>query len=146
MPSYVLDTNVFIRAARDATFNDELNRFLSANTPAIHLHSVVAGELLAGALAPALKRRIEADLIAPYERRNRVLTPTHRAWKEANSVLASLRGDGHVSANGITPSFANDCLIAASARDFGFTLVTANLKDFERLGRYLPIRITPPWP
>ncbi len=54
VPKYVLDTNIYIRATRDWQFKEELKQFLAANTPWIHLHSVVAHELLAGAVTDEL--------------------------------------------------------------------------------------------
>jgi predicted nucleic acid-binding protein len=43
-------------------------------------------------------------------------------------------------------SFAMDCLIAASARESGFTLVTNNVRDFELIGQVEPFRFVRPWP
>ena len=44
-------------------------------------------------------------------------------------------------------SFLNDCLIAASARDEGFTLVTRNLRDFDLVSEVEPgFRFVEPWP
>ena len=43
-------------------------------------------------------------------------------------------------------SFANDLLIAASARELGATLVTENLADFELIGQVVPLKMVRPWP
>ena len=44
-------------------------------------------------------------------------------------------------------SFLNDYLIAASAHDQGFVLVTRNLTDFALIGRVeRGLRYVPPWP
>lgn len=146
MPKYVLDTNVYIQATRTAESFEGLRRFLYAMTSAIHLHSVVALELLAGATTEEMRRHVDRSFIRPIERRERVFTPTHEAWKRAAGALASLIRDRRVSPEGIKKSLVNDCLIAASARDHGFVLVTDNTRDFALLNDYLPIEFVPPWP
>lgn len=146
MRRYVLDTNIYVRAIRDRQANDDLKRFLAANTPWVYLHSVVAHELLAGALSPAMQRDTRSNLLDPFERRGRVLTPSHRAWKEAAEVMARLIREKRLSPNGITRSFPNDCLLAASARELGFTLITANPGDFGMIAEVRPFAFSLPWP
>jgi predicted nucleic acid-binding protein len=143
---YVVDTNLYIRATRDAEWNQALEAFLGTFTPWVHLHSVVALELLAGAVSPELEQRTRASFIEPFERRGRVITPGAGAWQGAGSAVARLLRDRKLSPDGIGRSFLNDCLIAASARDDGFTLVTDNTADFALLGDLLPIRVVAPWP
>jgi predicted nucleic acid-binding protein len=54
---------------------------------------------------------------------------------------------GRVSPGAFARSFLNDCLIAASARDEGFTLVTRNLRDFDLVSEVEPgFRFVEPWP
>lgn len=146
MPKYVLDTNLYIQATRSAASFEALRRFLYVNTAAIHLHSVVALELLAGATTEKMRRWVERSFIRPIERRERVFTPTHDASKRAAGVLASLVRDRRVRPKGIKKSLVNDCVIAASARDHGFVLVTDNIRDFALISDYLPIEFVPPWP
>jgi predicted nucleic acid-binding protein len=147
VPRYVLDTNLYVRATRDADWNEALERFVLACTPEIYLHSVVALELLAGATGAALARKTEERFIRPFERRGRVFTPSHAAWKRAAGALARLVGERKVSpGTGITKSLVNDCIIAASAQDHGFVLVTDNQKDFALIQRALPLEFVPPWP
>ncbi|MGH7467575.1 MAG: type II toxin-antitoxin system VapC family toxin [Longimicrobiales bacterium] len=67
MPKYVLDTNLYIRATRDDDWNRQLAAFVTTFTPEIHLHSVVAFELLAGALTSALRRRTQRHFIEPFD-------------------------------------------------------------------------------
>lgn len=146
MPKYVLDTNLYVRATRSTTSYEALRRFLYVKTSTIHLHSVVALELLAGATTEKMRRNVERSFIRPIERRERVFTPTHEAWKRAAGALASLVCDRRVRPENIKKSFVNDCVIAASARDHGFTLVTDNIRDFAFISDYLPIEFAAPWP
>jgi predicted nucleic acid-binding protein len=43
-------------------------------------------------------------------------------------------------------SFANDLLLAATARELGATIITRNLSDFELISRVAPIKALAPWP
>lgn len=146
MQKYVLDTNLYIKATRDDGWNQALETFLLTCTPGIHLHSVVAMEVLAGASSPDLEEMTQERFIRPLERRSRVFTPTHDAWKRAAAALRHLLRERKVSPNGIRRSLINDLLIAASARDHGFVLVTDNEKDFELISEILPVSFVPPWP
>jgi predicted nucleic acid-binding protein len=147
LPRYVIDTNLYIRSTRDAESNRGLERFVVTFAPQIYLHSVVALEILAGATTPDLERRTQELFIRPLERRDRVFTPSHAAWKRAAAAIAKLVRERKVSPGmGIRRSLVNDCLIAAAARDFGYVLITDNAKDFDLISRILPMEFVPPWP
>lgn len=146
MPKYLLDTSLYVYATRDDRWNDELDAFYWAQAPFVYLHSVVAGELLAGALHPDLERRTQERFIEPFEATRRVITPSHAAWKRAGQVVAQLVRDRKLSPNGIRRSFLNDCLIAASAREHGLVVVTDNTRDFDLIRTVLHIECVPPWP
>jgi hypothetical protein len=45
-----------------------------------------------------------------------------------------------------TRSFANDLLIAASARELGAVILTENMDDFGLISSVLDIRCVQPWP
>jgi predicted nucleic acid-binding protein len=143
---YVLDTNLFIDAARDRGKAEELSAFTSAFLPQVHLHSIVVQELLAGATNSEWRRDIERGLVGPFERRGRILTPSYRAWKRSGEVVAELVEAKRLSVTGIRRSFLNDVLLAASCREEGFTLVTGNVKDFAMIAEVEPVRFVPPWP
>lgn len=146
MTRYVLDTNLYIDATRGTRANRALVEFFTRHTPRIHLHSVVAGELLAGATARGLEAKTRRAFLAPLEAVGRVLTPSHEAWKRAGAILAGLVRGGVVSPGGFGRSFFNDCLIAASAREHGFVLITSNTADFERISTVEPFSFRGPWP
>ena len=146
MPKYVLDTSLYVYATRSEDWSRELQAFYQAFAPFVYLHSVVAGELLAGATSPELERRTRRHLLAPFEATGRLVTPGHDAWKRAGAVVARLVSEKRLSPNGIRRSFLNDCLIAASARDHGLVVVTDNLRDFELIRTVEPVSIASPWP
>lgn len=146
MPKYVLDTSLYVYATRSEAWNRELQAFYQALAPFVYLHSVVAGELLAGSTSPELERRTQRGFIAPFEATGRLVTPGHGAWKRAGAVVARLVREKRLSPNGIRRSFLNDCLIAASARDHGLVVVTDNLRDFELIRTVEPVEVAPPWP
>ena len=141
---YVLDTNVFIRAARDSAFGEDLTRFHAAFAPFEHLAAVVAQELIAGARGLAAKT-IERAIIEPFERRGRIIVPSYAAWKETGAVLSALVSSG-IRWPDVSRSFVNDILLAMSCREAGMVLVTGNLRDFERIARVKPFEFTAPWP
>jgi predicted nucleic acid-binding protein len=143
---YVLDSNIYISATRDEAWNDELEAFMWSSTPFVYLHSVVAGELLTGAISVELERRTYSEFIAPLEETNRVITPTHAAWKRAGLIIAKLIRTRRLAAGAVPRSFFSDCLIAASARESGCTIITRNLKDFELIRTVERVEVVPPWP
>ena len=68
-------------------------------------------------------------LLAPFEKAGRIVTPSHREWKQTGDILAKvleLRPD----LKSKLPSLVNDCLLALSARALGATLYTRNRNDF----------------
>jgi len=146
MPKYILDTGLYIRATREDPWNQALEEFAWNFAPFIYLHSTVAHELLAGALSTVLERRTQEQFISPFETTRRVITPTHRTWRQAGLVVAQLVRTRQLSPNGVTRSFPNDCLIAASAREQGMTVITENERDFRLISTVLPVRFCPPWP
>lgn len=143
---YALDTNLYIAAIRDKASGAALENFSSEHLPAIHLHAVVVQELLAGAIDVQKERSLHTNLISPFERRRRIITPSYRAWRRAGEIIARLIQRKLVKPGDFPRSFQNDCLIAASCREAGITLVTNNLRDYELIGQIEPVEVVPPWP
>src|SRR6185369_33320 len=99
----------------------------SAFAPFLHLSAVVAQELRAG-VAPHAGSRFEAAMFGPFERRERVITPSYAAWIDTGRVLAELVAPSQWRS--VTRSFVNDVLLAMSCREAGAILVTGNTRDF----------------
>ena len=146
MARYALDTNLYIAAARNKDWAKRLERFSSAYLPSIHLHAVVAQELLAGAIDKRRERLVEESLVSPFERRGRIVTPSFSAWKSAGLILSRLVQRGSMSPGGFKRSFLNDCVLAASCREEGITIITTNRDDFGLIREVHAFDYVEPWP
>ena len=146
MKRYVLDSNLFIAAARDREKAEELSAFSSSHLPHLHLHAVVAQEILAGATSAEWRRELERGIVGPYERRGRIITPDYRAWKRSGEILADLIRTKRLPSGGVGRSFLNDLLIATSCREAGCTLITSKTKDFELIAEQESFSFMRSWP
>jgi predicted nucleic acid-binding protein len=140
---YTVDTNLYVDALRTTEGNAALIAFHAAYAPFELLSAVVAQELRAGVRGRAA-RMLEAAIIAPFERRARLITPSYSAWKESGRVLAELVAPAAWSA--VPRSFVNDVLLAMSCRESGVVLVTNNLRDCARIADVRAFDFVPPWP
>ncbi len=143
---FVLDTNIYIGAARNKKKAEELKNFVSAQLPFLYLHAVVVQELLAGATSLKSASEIEKSLVRPFEKRGRLIIPSWRAWKRSGQMVAELIARKALSPSGYTHSFLNDALLAASLREEGTILITRNLEDFKLLAKVATFRFLEPWP
>ena len=133
MKKHVIDTGVYIDLIRGGPSLLIVQELYAKETPGIYFSSVVAQELFAGAHSVSGRRRVQT-LVAPFERSGRIVTPTHRDWKETGDVLARiLRASPEIKSR--LPRLVNDCLIALSARSLGATVYTRNRADFALLQR-----------
>ena len=140
---YTVDTNLYIDAMRTADGNAALRAFHAAYAPFEHLSAVVVQELRAGVRGRAAAR-LEAAIVAPFERRGRLVTPSYAAWKESGRVLAELVGGAEWRS--VSRSFVNDVLLAMSCREAGIVLVTKNLRDCARISAVRRFDYVAPWP
>lgn len=132
---------------RNAEARAELARWQRGMAPYIYQHTVVVAELLMGAKDEAIWKRWHTRWVAPAERVRRVFLPDAGTWLRASRIVARLAEAGKISAGGARPSFFNDCLLAASARDHGYTLVTHNRADFDLIALVEPAaRAVSPFP
>jgi len=143
---YVLDTQLYIEAARDLEKAQALAKFSVAFLPSLFLHAVVVQEILAGAVSKKRRREVERGLVDPFERRGRVVVPGYRAWKRSGEIVADLVARGELSPGGLRRSFMNDVLLAASCRESGLILITRNVGDFELIATEESLRFMKPWP
>jgi predicted nucleic acid-binding protein len=117
-----------------------------ASLPRILLHAVVVQEILAGAVSEGARRDIYRDLVRPFERRRRLLTPGYASWRRSGEIVAALIDQGELTVGGIPRSFMNDALLAASCREEGVVVITRNRRDFARIRLVEPVQFEDPWP
>lgn len=137
---YVIDTNLYIRALHDADFASALESFQQAAFTRLWLSAVVVFEVMVGAFADSRAEAWERWLVQPFSRRNRVLVPDERSWRLAAGMHRDIRGIGGFEAKLRQRSFLNDMLIAATCRQVGATLLTANAIDYQLLNRVVGVR------
>lgn len=142
---FLLDTNVYIESFTRGPDHSEFRAFHASVLPQLILSAVVVHELRVGARSASQRRHLDG-LVEVFRTRKRLHVPSLATWQLAASVDQDLRKAGGYSASLTQRSFANDILLAASARELGATIVTRNLADFEVIGRVMPVAAVPPWP
>ncbi|HWC72420.1 MAG TPA: type II toxin-antitoxin system VapC family toxin [Gemmatimonadales bacterium] len=146
MTKFVLDTNIFIHADRDPAWAEQLVAFYATFLPVTFLHAIVVQELLLGAVDPRRGRDLYAAYVAPFEARQRIVTPSYTSWRRSGQVVAALVQRRRVSPGGFSRSFLNDVLLAASCREAGLVLITTDTADFSRIRIVEAVQFTQPWP
>lgn len=137
---YTLDSNVLIDAIRMPVALEQLKGFLSWALPQTVLSSVVGSELLAGARSEATRRLVEEEFLGPFVRRGRIVAPSVAAWHR----MGVLRGQLDKARHG--PDWQNDVLLASTAREHGWVVITrdADLSGLQAAIRGL--RVEAPFP
>ena len=143
---YVLDTQLFISAFRDRAANEALQQFHRGFAPFEYLSAIVAQELRAGITRPRDRNALERHVLDVFERVNRTITPSLEAWHRSGDLLAEMARKEGLEIARVSKAFANDVLLAVSCREAGCTLVTDNVRDFERIRRFTPFDFIRPWP
>lgn len=143
---YLLDSNIYIRAFREARFGRELQEFHRRELPRVVVSAVVASELLIGAQRPDRERALRRTLIEPFQSRRRFITPSWSTWELATAVDRRLRSRVGSRSRLEQRSFFQNILIAATARELGATIITMNLADFALIARHIDIAYAGPWP
>jgi predicted nucleic acid-binding protein len=143
---YLLDSNIYIDSFNNAAFGAEFRAFHQAALPRLVLSAVVAHELLVGANDSGRWRALQKAILEPFRTRRRVHTPSLSTWELAVEIDRGLRALGGYAGSLAQRHFANDIMIAATAREIGATIVTRNLGDFGIIAQVVPIQVEPPWP
>ncbi len=145
VPKYVLDSNCYIDADRDPASRQLLRAFVAVATPFIYLSSVVAAELRMGATVKA-RRRLEQELVEPFECVGRILAPSAAAWTALGTTLAALVEEDGRDLRTVKRSFIFDVLLAYSCREVGAVLVSRNATDLARIKRVFDFKYAAPFP
>jgi predicted nucleic acid-binding protein len=137
---YSLDANVFVDALRQPHELDRLSEFLRWGLSRTVLSSVVAAELSAGVRTDGARKILDERILAPFSRRNRIVAPSEGAWHRVGGLMAM------TNATRVSASRQNDLLLAAQARESGWTVVTRD-RDFDALRRLIGgLRVAEPFP
>jgi predicted nucleic acid-binding protein len=128
----LFDSSVYIESLRRGTDMIGL-RWQAAGRP-VWLSAVVLAELYAGAYGKS--RKAVSELERDFERNSRLLVPDHLAWRRTGQVLSQLRRKYDLDSVGRV-RLMNDLLIATSAGGAGITVLTHNLRDFDRIGEFV---------
>ena len=139
MSGFLLDTNVpseLVRTRPDARVE---NWVYSKDEQSLYLSAVTIGELRQGIVPlPGGKRRaklerwLEKDLVPQF--RGRILPVNHFIADRWGTLSGECRLRG-------TPLNTADGMIAATALEYEFIVVTRNVKDFRGLG----VTVFNPW-
>ena len=143
---YLVDSSIYIRGFREAAFGAALRDFHARHLPHLVLSAVVVHELLVGAVTSRKAQSLQRGIVQPFRARQRVHVPARQTWELAADVDRRLRRRPALAAKLRTRSFANDMLLAASAREIGAVILTENMDDFGLISSVLDVRCIPPWP
>ncbi len=142
--TYLLDTNIYVEAARSESGRARFRAAFSPLLSATFLSAVVAHELRASA-ADRQTAALVRDFTRPMERTGRVVSPTFDDWMMAGEVVTGIqeRDRGWRSK---LPALLNDILIALCARRIGAMIITHNREDFRLIRRHVgfSLRIVEP--
>jgi predicted nucleic acid-binding protein len=142
----VLDTNCFIEASRSDAASAAFELFSLRAARRLHLSSVVAAELRAGASRASERKQLENRVLAPYASRDRIVTPSAAAWDALGTTLATLVQEDGLQLKTTPRSFIFDILIAFSCKEIGAVLISANSRDLARIARVFAFDFVPPYP
>jgi predicted nucleic acid-binding protein len=143
---YVLDTQLFIQGFRESAANEALQAFHRACAPFEYLSAVVAQELRSGVQSARDRQALERQVLNIFERANRVITPSVRAWQASGDLLGELARKEGLEVARCSKAFGNDILLALSCREAGCVLITDNERDFARISRFVDLDFVRPWP
>ncbi len=137
---YTLDSNVVIDAVRQPDSMVQLKAFLEWALPYTALTSVVVLELLRGARTHEARAFLEAQIIGPFARRRRIVAPSIAAWTRTGTLL------GQLDVKPESISVQNDVLIACTARELGWVVITKDRDLFRLRTDISGLRVHAPFP
>ena len=142
MAGILFDTSVYIRALRQGDPSiltvRRARRARDGGSYPLWLSAVVLSELLIGANEKSAQRQL-LETEQEFIKLNRLLVPVQRDWSLAGQALAQIGAKYGYEEVGRT-RLINDALIAMSAARNGFTVLTKNTTDFQRIAEFRPFR------
>ena len=140
MANLIVDTSVYVDFFRGRIpKNHPVGRTLNDLAHSIHLSSVVAQELFAGAAETSAISHLER-FFGDFGAFGRIVTPTREDWFECGRVLSKIgKRFGFESIK--RGRLVNDVLIALSCARVEARLVTFNEKDFKMISEFVDFDI-----
>jgi tRNA(fMet)-specific endonuclease VapC len=123
MPQYMLDTNICIHVVKN--YPPQLRERFNRLAERLCISTITLAELHYGAEKSA-RRLDNLEAIRQFVARLAILPFNEEAAAHFGSIRAELERAG-------TPAGAYDMLIAGHARSEGMTVVTNNLREFQRM-------------
>jgi predicted nucleic acid-binding protein len=143
---FLVDTNLYIRGLTDAAFGEALAQFQQRALERLWISAIVVFEVTVGARDASHAAAWERWLVRPFRTRERVLVPVESTWQIAAEARRRLGATKRYAGSLAHASFQNDLLIAATCRERGATLITANVRDFEIIKRVIGLRYATSFP
>jgi predicted nucleic acid-binding protein len=134
----ILDTNLYILLLTPSPEREAVEGYLRRPNFQLYLCSIVAQELMVGAVGRRGERFYER-YFRPYERAGRLVSPTYRDWVEAGRIQARLFQQRR-DLKDLIPSLTSDILIALCGLRIGAVVYTLNKEDFTLLHSIKPFR------
>ena len=103
---YVLDTQLFIEGFRQPNANEALQAFHRAFAPFEYLSAILAQELRSGVQGARARLALERHVLNVFERANRVVVPSVRAWNKSGDVLAEMARKEGLEVARVSKAFA----------------------------------------
>lgn len=138
MAGITFDSSVFISYRRDT----------SNVPPGFRMSVVVLQELIAGAQDKSeIQTLVRAYKL--FEKEERLLVPDAEDWIITGKVINALQNTRRSRKTGAAPvmpvlervRIINDVLIARTSKRAGVAIVTANVRDFEKIKQYCNVRL-----
>ncbi len=107
--------------------------------PLIFMSAVVMEELYAAAFHNSSIKLLD-KMYETFLSMKRLIVPDAADWQRTGKIIAQLGGE-YGFENMFLSKITNDILIAVSVRKVGGTIVTNNLKDFQRIQEYIDFKI-----
>lgn len=142
MAGIFFDTSIYIAALRqgNAAILDLRRASVmdDGSSQPLWLSAVVLSELFIGASDRKARQQLVHTEHA-FTKLHRMLVPIQRDWSVAGQVLARVGEKYGYEQVGRT-RLTNDALIAITAARHGFTVLTKNTTDFEKIAEFWPFR------
>lgn len=142
MAGILFDTSIYVSAFRQG--EGSILALHRASGPSdvtsapLWLSAVVLSELLVGASEKRARQQL-LETEREFLKLNRLLVPVQRDWSLAGQMLAQVGAKYGYDQVG-RARLTNDALIAMSAARNGFTVLTKNASDFEKIAEFRPFQ------